>query len=141
MQAFVLLVFLAPETADAAAQKDIGRLDGSWTVTAAEYKGKKADRLPVERVIFAAGKAGDEAAKKKGAGVFTFRLDPGKSPRVIEATAAGAGGKRKGMAGIYEVGGDTLKLCLVPGGTKPPAGFKTGPDDDAMVLELKRDKK
>ena len=141
MQAFVLLVFWAPDTADAAAQKDIGQLDGTWTVTAAEYKGKKVDRPPVERVIFTAGKAGEGAAKTKGAGGFTYRLDPGKSPKVIEATAAGDGGKRKGMVGIYEVGEDTLKLCLVPGGTKPPAGFKTGPDDETMVLELKRDKR
>ena len=68
MQAFVLLVFLAPETADAAREKDIGRLDGSWTVTAAEYKGKKADRLPVERVIFAAGKAGRRRPGRRGPG-------------------------------------------------------------------------
>jgi len=140
MQAFMLLVFLAPDAGDAAAQKDVARLDGAWKVTAAEYKGKKMDQPPVERVIFAAGKAGDEAAKAKGAGVFKYQLDTGKSPKAIEATAAG-GGKPKGLVGIYEVGEDTLKLCLVPGGTKPPAGFKTGPDDESMVLELKRDKK
>jgi uncharacterized protein (TIGR03067 family) len=141
MQAFMLLVFLAPEAGDAAVQKDIGRLDGTWTVTAAESKGRKMDKLPVERVIFAAGKAGAEAAKAKGAGVFTYRLDPGQSPKVIEATAAGEKGNRQGLVGIYEVGADTLKVCLVPGGTKPPAEFKTGPDDGAMVLDLKRDKK
>jgi uncharacterized protein (TIGR03067 family) len=141
MQAFVFLVFLAPETADAAAQKEIGRLDGTWTVTAAEYKGKNVDRFPVERVIFAAGKAGDEAAKRKGARVFTYRLDPAKSPKVIEATSAGDGGKGRGMIGIYEVGDDTLKLCLIPSGTKPPKGFKTRPDDETMTLELKRDKR
>ena len=38
------------------------------------------------------------------------------------------------MVGIYEIGEDTLKLCLVSGGTKPPTGFKTGPDDETMVL-------
>src|SRR4051812_15821263 len=97
MQAFMLLVFLAPDAADVAAQKDMGRLDGTWKVTAAEYKGKKMDRPPVERVIFAAGKAGEEAAQQKGAGVFKYQLDPGKSPKVIEATAAGDGGRRKGL--------------------------------------------
>jgi uncharacterized protein (TIGR03067 family) len=98
------------------------------------------DWLPIERVIFAAGKAGDEAAKKKGAAVYTYRLDPGMSPNVIEATATDRG-KRKGMVGIYEIGEDTLKVCLVSGGTKPPMGFRTGPDDETMVLDLKRDKR
>jgi uncharacterized protein (TIGR03067 family) len=139
VQAFVVLVFLAPEAADAAAQKEMARLDGTWTVVAAESKGKKVDRPPVERVVFAAGKAGEAAGRAKGAGAFAYRLDPGKSPKVIEATAAG--GKGKGLAGIYELGDGTLKLCLVPGGTKPPGGFRTGPDDDALVLELKREKK
>jgi len=137
----MLLVFLAPETSDAAIQKDIGRLEGTWTVTAAESKGKKIDKLPVKRVIFAASNAGEVAAKKKEAEVFNYQLDPGKSPKVIEATAVGDEGKRKRLVGIYQVGDDTLKLCLVPGGTKPPPGFKTGPDDEAIVLELKRDKK
>ena len=139
MQAMLLLVFLAPDAPHAAAQKDVGRLDGAWTVTAAEYKGKKMDRLPIEQVFFAAGKAGDEAAKKKGAGVFKYQLELGKTPKVIKATAADKD-KGKGLVGIYEVGEDTLKLCLVPGGTKPPAGFKTGPDDEAIMLELKRGK-
>jgi hypothetical protein len=59
--------------------RDIGRLDGAWKVTAAEYKGKKMDRLPLERVVFAAGKAGDVAAKKKGAGAFKYQLIPNPS--------------------------------------------------------------
>jgi uncharacterized protein (TIGR03067 family) len=140
MQAFMLLVFLAPETADASAKKDIGRLEGAWIVTAAEYRGKKVDRPPFERVIFAAGKAGDEAANKKGAGVFKYEIDSGKSPKVIAATAVGERGKREGLVGIYEVDEDTLKLCLVPGNRRLPVAFKTGPDDQAIVLELKRDK-
>jgi uncharacterized protein (TIGR03067 family) len=141
MQAFVVLVFLAPEAADAAARKDMARLDGAWTVVAAEAQGKRVERPPVERVVFAAGKAGEAAGQAKGAGAFTYRLDPGKSPKVIEATAAGTGAKGKGLVGIYELGDGTLKLCLVPGGSKPPGGFTTEPDDGALLLELKREKK
>ena len=36
MQAITVLVLLAPNSPDAAAQKDIARLDGAWVVTAAE---------------------------------------------------------------------------------------------------------
>jgi uncharacterized protein (TIGR03067 family) len=140
MEAIMLLVFLAPDTDDAAMRREIGRLEGTWKVAAAEFRGKKMDRPPFERVVFAAGK-GDNAAGMKGARVFRYQIDPGKSPKVIEGTGVGDGAKRQGIVGIYEVGEDTLKLCIVRGGKKAPAEFKTGPDDEAMVLELKRDKK
>jgi uncharacterized protein (TIGR03067 family) len=141
MQAIILLVFLAPDAPETPSQKDIGRLDGTWKVTAAEYKGKKMDKPPIEEVVFASGKAGEEAAKMKGAGVFKYRIEPGKSPKVIEATAAKEEGKQQKLVGIYEIGEDTLNLCLVPGDKKLPDGFKTKPDDEAFVLELKRVKK
>jgi uncharacterized protein (TIGR03067 family) len=141
MQAIVLLVFLAPNSPDGAAQKEIGLLDGTWKVAAAEYKGKKVEKIPIEQVIFASGKAGDEAAKTKGAGVFKYQIDAGKSPKSIEATEVKEEGKRQKLVGIYEIGKDTLKLCLAPDGKKLPDGFKTGPDDEAFVLELKREKK
>jgi uncharacterized protein (TIGR03067 family) len=138
MQAIVVLVFLAPNSPDAAAQKDIARLDGAWVVTAAEVKGKKVDQPPLQRVVFAAGKAGEEAGRGKGAKAFNYTLDPAKSPKVIEAVADGGKGKR--MTGIYEVGADTLKLCLSQGATAP-AGFRTGADSDAVLLELRREKR
>lgn len=140
MQAIILLVFLAPDAPDATARKDIERLDGVWKITAAEYKGKKLDKAPIEQVVFAAGKAGEEAARMKGAGVFKYRIDAGKSPKTIEATAVREG-KRETIVGIYEIGEDTLRLCLAPDGAKRPDGFKTGPGDEAFVLELKREKK
>ncbi|HYH65550.1 MAG TPA: TIGR03067 domain-containing protein [Urbifossiella sp.] len=138
MQAIVVLVFLAPPSPDAAAQKDVARLDGSWTVTAAEVKGKKLDQPPLQRVVFASGKAGEAAGKEKGAKAFTYTLDPGKTPKVIEAVAAGDAGKGVRMVGVYEVGADTLRLCLSAGGT-PPAGFRA--DNDAVLLELRREKR
>jgi uncharacterized protein (TIGR03067 family) len=140
MQAIAILVFLAPEPVDAAARQDIGRLDGTWVVTAAEYKGKKVDRPPLERVVFAGGKARDGAAGLRGSKAFTYALGPGKTPKVIEATAAGEAGNGQRMTGLYEVGGDTLRLCLTPGGA-PPAGFRTGADAAAILLELRREKR
>ncbi|HYH64599.1 MAG TPA: TIGR03067 domain-containing protein [Urbifossiella sp.] len=137
MQAIVVLVLLAPNSPDAA-QKDLARLDGAWVVTAAEVKGKKMDQPPLQRVVFAAGKAGEAAGKEKGAKALNYTLDPAKSPKVIEAVADGGKGKR--MVGIYEVGADTLKLCLSQKGITP-AGFRTGPDSDAILLELRREKR
>jgi uncharacterized protein (TIGR03067 family) len=141
MKALVLIVFLAADTRDATVQREIGVLNGTWKVTAAEYKGKKMDHPPLEKVIFAKGKLDDKVARQKGAKAFKYRLDPGKSPKVIEATTMRDGEKSQKIVGIYEVADDTLKLCLVFGGDKPPAGFKNHADDEAIVLKLKREKR
>ncbi|HYH66993.1 MAG TPA: TIGR03067 domain-containing protein [Urbifossiella sp.] len=138
MQAIAVLVLLAPNSPDATAQKDIARLDGAWVVTSAEVKGKKLDQPPLQRVVFAAGKAGEAAGKEKGAKALTYTLDPAKSPKVIEAVEDGGKGKR--MVGSYEVGADTLRLCLSQKGVTP-AEFRTGPDSDAILLELRREKR
>src|SRR5262245_25461614 len=103
MEAIVMLVFLAPETNDDAMRKEFGQLEGTWKVTATEYKGKKQDPPPFGRVIFVAGKASDEVAKKKGAKAFTYRLDLEKTPKGIAGTSVGEGITPKQLNGIYEL--------------------------------------
>jgi uncharacterized protein (TIGR03067 family) len=76
----------------------------------------------------------------KGAKAFTYTLDPAKTPKVIEAVAVGDAGKRVRMVGVYEVGGDTLRLCLSTGAA-PSEGFRTVADNDTVLLELRREKR
>ncbi len=141
MHAIVLLVFLAPETNDAALREEIQALQGTWQVTTLESSGKKlaAQDIPVKEVVFASEKAKDEFKKKEGAEVLTYRLNAGKSPKVIEATADDG----KKTFGIYEVAADgTLRLCLLKDGKAPPKEFKTEVGDGAVLIELKKkDKK
>ncbi len=43
---------------------------------------------------------------------LTYKLDATKKPKVIDLTKAAGVGKGKTAAGIYELDGDTLKLCF-----------------------------
>jgi hypothetical protein len=82
MEAILLIVLVASDTSDADKQREIGLLQGTWKVAGGEYQGKNLDRkqLPIERVIFAAKKPGDEVTGKTGSIVLTYRLDLEKSP-------------------------------------------------------------
>jgi hypothetical protein len=71
---------------------------------------------------------------------LSYTLDPTKSPMTISATLVD--GKTKLIfTGIYALDGDTLKICLLPGGTAPPTDFKTSAEHESLLLKLKREKK
>jgi hypothetical protein len=38
------------------------------------------------------------------------------------------------MPGIYEIGGDTLKVCFDPEGKERPTQFKGGPGSQTLVV-------
>lgn len=73
------------------------------------------------------GKADD--AKPAG-----FKLDPTKTPKTIDVESGTTGA----LAGIYELDGDTLKVCLAKTvGTDRPTEFK-GDKDKHLMMTLKR---
>ncbi len=139
MSAILAIVFLSAGSDDPALKKEIQLLNSSWTVIGMEVKGKKlAPKERIEQVIFRSGKPADKGNDKKGESLLTYELDLSQKPKVIRAQFVSEG--KKTLAGIYELNGDTLKLCLIPG-DKAPKEFKTAADDKAIFLELKREKK
>ena len=63
-----------------------------------------------------------------------FRLDPSKAPKAIDVES----GAKDELAGIYELDGDTLRVCLAKtAGTARPTEFK-GDKDKSTLMVLKR---
>lgn len=70
----------------------------------------------------------------------TFKLDPSKSPKTLDATVAEGLNKGAVILGIYEVSADTLKVCFDPDGKKRPTDFKAASGSQTCVVH-KRVKK
>jgi uncharacterized protein (TIGR03067 family) len=133
-------VALADEKVDL--EKEVGRFQGAWTFESSESGGKKLpiDELKGLTLIF----EGDKHTVKKGDKVIqvgTQKLDPTKSPKTIDVTLAEGPIKGTVMLGIYEIDGDTLKVCFDPQGKKRPTEFKSAPGSDDFVNVHKRVKK
>jgi uncharacterized protein (TIGR03067 family) len=119
--------------AGAGGQKDAGqdelkKFEGTWRFKSAEAEGNPvpADQLKDQWVTF----QGDRFTLKQGnqeirAG--TLRLDPSKIPKAIDATVTEGQNKGSTVQGIYELQGDTARLCIAIPGNARPTEFKGGP--------------
>jgi uncharacterized protein (TIGR03067 family) len=70
----------------------------------------------------------------------TQKLDPSKSPKTLDAKVTDGPNKRVVYLSIYEISGDTLKVCFDPEGKKRPTEFKAESGSQTLVVH-KRVKK
>src|SRR5262245_15228368 len=148
----VLLVALAAADtpAEDAAKREKEKLLGTWTVTQLEVNGT---RFPAEatkdfQFIFAA----DKMTRQRGGKVESeaaYRVNPSKSPKWMDFTDGASKEKEKVVPVIYELDGDTLKLCFpadykkdgkLADGVKRPEKLDGAAGSNRVLMVLKREK-
>jgi uncharacterized protein (TIGR03067 family) len=122
--------------------KELKKFQGTWTIESSVTGGTDipAEQLKEFILIF----EGDKHTLKHGDQVFqvgTQKIDPSKSPKTIDVTMTEGPNKGAVMLGIYEIDGDTLKVCFDPEGKKRPTEFKTAAGSPTFVNVHKRVKK
>jgi uncharacterized protein (TIGR03067 family) len=131
---------LAGDKADL--KKEVSKFQGTWTFESSEFDGKAlpAGELKGLILIF----EGDKHTVKKGDEVMQVgiqKLDPSKTPKAIDVTITEGGSKGAVMLGIYEIKGDTLRVCFAAQGKTRPTQFKSAPGSQTFVNVHKRVKK
>jgi uncharacterized protein (TIGR03067 family) len=124
-----------------AARKELERFQGTWTFISAESDGKPLPKAKEPQTVTFEG---DKFAVKVGDKVVqagTQKLDPTRKPKTVDATVTEGEDKGTTMLGIYELEGDTLKVCFDPKGKKRPTELKTAPDSGHFMGVLKRAEK
>ena len=130
---------LAGDKADL--EKEVRKFQGTWTFESSETGGKKLPIAALKGLILTF--EGHKHTVKKDDEVIqvgTQKLDPSKSPKTIDVTMAEGPNKGAVMLGIYEISGDTLKVCFDPEGKKRPTQFKSASGSQTLVVH-KRVKK
>ena len=117
-------------------QTDRDRLQGKWKVVSSQFEGRDGTAAYRDRtsLVFEGDRAyfTDGAVQSKP---VKFGLDETKGPKTIDLIAGGD----QVTLGIYQLDGDTLKLCLSRSGRRP-GDFATKPGDQTNLMTLRREK-
>jgi uncharacterized protein (TIGR03067 family) len=126
--------------ADEASDKDYKAFEGEWRFVSIQADGNDlpAETFKTSRLIC---KGRDfTAINPDGTSRGTFSLDATKSPKTIEITVTEGPEKGEKFVGIYELKGDTYKLCGSFKSKERPRAFESKPGSGQVFEVLERHK-
>lgn len=120
--------------------KKVGALDGTWLPESAELSGKAFPdevRKMIKLVI-----AGDQYTATVGKSVDkgTCKVNPDAKLKELDITGADGPNKGKTILCIYDLDGDTLRVCYDMSGKGRPTEFKTTEGSPLFLVVYKREK-
>jgi uncharacterized protein (TIGR03067 family) len=137
---FVALSSSSAQPASGITADDLENLQGTWIFVALEVEGAKVPdaMLAGSRLII----KGDAFTSISGGVTYegTIKIDAAKSPKTLDLIFTGGPEKGKTAPGIYEIGGDALKICLSLGASGRPTEFVSKQGSGHALEMLKRQK-
>jgi len=132
-------LFLAAD--DEAVKKEYKNFTGTWKFVSLEVEGMKVGEEAVKesRLII----KGNEFTMKSPEGNYkgTYKVDVSKKPKQIDVAFTDGPEKGKTSLGIYELDGDTYKVCISLAENKDrPTEFASKPGSGHVLEVLKREK-
>jgi uncharacterized protein (TIGR03067 family) len=135
------LLLGADKNKDDDSKKGQDALEGTWKVTSVETGGQKGggdENVVIEfkKDRYTVKLDGNEIEQG------TFKLDPTKKPKTIDFSITKGNDMGKKQPGIYDVDGDTLKICVtMPDKDDRPKEMASKADSQHTLFVLKREKK
>jgi uncharacterized protein (TIGR03067 family) len=119
---------------------DAKTFDGTWTPVEAMNAGEKEDEDYLKSITLKIDGPGYVVSVRdmKETGKFTF--DDKKKPKTMDITPADGPNKEKVILAIYEVSGDTLKVCYDVSSKSRPSDFSSTKENKYFVVTYKRKK-
>ena len=136
----------AGDADDEATKKDLKALTGTWRIVSEDREGRRLSEEELKSAVVTYGADGKYSVVRGDPAKLvyegTFKIDPTKKPKSIDFTQT-TEGKTKGRTtpGIYEVEGDTLRVCRTTGGKERPTEFPSKAGSGQVLLLLKREKR
>ena len=126
-----------------AVAKDLQVLKGAWRMNSKEVDGRKFSDKEIKDVIGTIDGSGKVSVRRgdKVINEGTVKLDPTKKPKAIDITFTA--GERKGqmVLGIYEIEGDTFRVCVARPGDERPAELSAKAGSGRTLVAYQREKK
>jgi uncharacterized protein (TIGR03067 family) len=142
--ASVVVTAVLMGAADDLPEDDRDRIQDTWVTVSFEVNGQGAPSEAVKDIRTVL--KDKDYVQKKGDEVLeegTFTLDPDKKPRQIDFKIGKGQDQGKDQFGIYELDGDTLRICVAAPGAEAearPTVFRTGPESQTALVVMRREK-
>ena len=139
----MLLVAVALVAADKGEKEksDAEKIQGKWICVEMYSGGMNVSQLAREKGLWCAfsGKKFSRGSKLRGEQFSegSFDLRPGETPRELD-TSGKQDGKVETAAMVYELSGNTLKICFFPGGGGERPKMVDGDGGGRMMMVFKR---
>lgn len=133
------VVLTSPARGDEKA--DLKKLEGTWLPAEAMFGGRNwpdEERKAIKLVI-ADGKYTVTVHGQDDKG--TLKLDTKAKPAAMDIVGTDGPNKGKTFPAIYELSGDTLKICYALDGKERPGTFESKPDTRLFLVTYKREKR
>jgi uncharacterized protein (TIGR03067 family) len=129
----VLMAYAADQSDDAK------NIQGTWLPVKAELRGEpmKEEMLKAITLKLDGGKY-EVMAENLDKG--TYAIDAAAKPKTIDVTGVEGPNAGRKLPAIYELGGDTLRICYGLGGSPRPTEFKSPSGTKTFLVTYKRKK-
>jgi uncharacterized protein (TIGR03067 family) len=117
-------------------RKGLKMIDGIWQSTSAEMSGKTMPDAVVKTMKLELKDGKYTVGNDSG----TVSVDPGKKPKEMEVKGVQGPNKGKTFLCIYELDGDTMRICYDLSGKSRPKEFKTTEGTQLFLVTYKRKK-
>jgi uncharacterized protein (TIGR03067 family) len=130
---------------DDAFKKELKALAGTWRPVFSETDGNKAPEERLKESSMTRDETGKVIGRRGDMIVLEARvkqIDASKKPKTIDNEVTAGDQKGKTIQGIYEIDGDTLRVCVVlPGRGERPTEFSGRAGSGCNLTVYKREKK
>ena len=115
-------------------------MQGKWALTTGEIAGQKLPEVQLKTISLVV--AGDKYTVKVGdvADQGSLKFDPSMKPKALDIVGTDGPNKGKTLLAIYEINGDTLRICYDLTGKARPTEFKTAKDIPHFLATYQRAK-
>ena len=131
------------EAKDKAVAKELQAFRGTWRLIAKEEDGKKFSEEEIKDVIGTIDGSGKFTVRRGDAVIAEAipQFDPTKKPKTVDVTFTAGERKGKTVLGVYEIEGNTFRVCVARPGDERPAEFSAKAGSGRILVTYQREKK
>jgi uncharacterized protein (TIGR03067 family) len=119
---------------------DLKAMEGKWLIEKAEMNGEAIEPEALKDIVVTITGERYELLIKDTKDAGTLKLDETQKPKTMDGTDTEGEDVGKVTKSIYELSGDTLRVCYSLAGGERPKEFATKPDSQLLLVTYKREK-